>query len=313
MRYRPLGQTGFHVSALSFGASALGGVYGEAPEADSIRAVHAALDAGINYLDVSPYYGLTRAETVLGKALRGVPRDRYVISTKAGRDGHDAFDMSPQHLQQSLEASLVRLGLDSVDILLLHDVEFVPWRQVVEESLPTLRDFQRQGTIRWYGLSGFPLTVFNRIVAEQIPVDLILSYGHYALHDRTLLDLLPALQARQIGVINASPFGMGLLTDQGPPAWHPAPTVIQQICQQAAAYCRTQGHSLAELAIQFAVSQPTLATTLFSACNPTEVEQTVRWAEELPEEGLLQDVLSQLQPIQGQSWPSGLPEYASLQ
>ena len=122
MDYAELGKTGLNVSRLSFGASALGGVFRDIDEADGIRAVHAALDAGINYFDVAPAYGGTLAETVLGKALKGISRDRYFLSTKAGKStapgsfGAAEFDFSSSRIRTGLEASMQRLGVDYLDI-----------------------------------------------------------------------------------------------------------------------------------------------------------------------------------------------------
>src|SRR5699024_1016997 len=121
---------GLKVSALSYGASSLGSVFRDINEAEGIKTVHTAIDNGINLIDVSPYYGLTKAETVLGKALKTVPRDKYILSTKAGRIAENEFDFSQKRIFQSLEDSLKRLGTDDVDILLLHDIEFGSYRQV---------------------------------------------------------------------------------------------------------------------------------------------------------------------------------------
>ena len=308
MQYRTLGRTGLSVSALSFGASSLGSVFRDVREAEGIRAVHAALDLGINYVDVSPYYGLTRAETVLGKALQDVPRDRFFLSTKAGRYGVDAFDMSSARLLRSLDESLTRLHTDYVDILLLHDVEFVPLQQILEESIPTLIELKRQGKIRFYGISGLPLTVFSRVLAHA-DLDVILSYCHYSLNDTTLLGLLPSLRERGVGVINASPLSMGLLTERGTPDWHLASDALKKACQRAAEYCRAQDKDLAQLAIQFAVSNPDIPTTLFSTANPDNVAKNVRWADEPVDPVWLENVLALLKPVQDQTWPSGLPEY----
>src|SRR3954454_6599687 len=106
MLYRPLGRTGLEVSILSYGASPLGSVFRDVDEAEGIRTVHTALDLGINFIDVSPYYGLTRAETLLGKALRGIPRERYYLATKVGRYGEDSFDFSAGRVTRSVDESL---------------------------------------------------------------------------------------------------------------------------------------------------------------------------------------------------------------
>jgi aryl-alcohol dehydrogenase-like predicted oxidoreductase len=108
LQYRALGRTGIRVSVLGFGAAPLGGVYGAIDEDEGIRAVRAALDLGVNIIDVAPHYGMTRAETVLGRALRGVDRDSYVLATRVGRYGEDAFDLSasPEAVMRNVDAAL---------------------------------------------------------------------------------------------------------------------------------------------------------------------------------------------------------------
>lgn len=309
MEYRTLGSTGEKVSVLSFGASSLGAVFHPVDEAEGVRAVHTAFEAGINYFDVSPYYGLTKAETVLGKALRDLPRASLLLSTKAGRYGQDQFDMSAARITRSIDESLQRLHTDYVDILFLHDIEFVPLTQIVEESIPALRALKAQGKIRFYGVSGLPLSAFTRVLAYH-DLDVVLSYCHYALNDHTLAAVLPQLQARGVGVVNASPLGMGLLTERGAPDWHPATADIREACRRAAEYCRRYGRDLAELAIQYAVHEPRLPTTLFSTARAEHVTKNLRWANSPPDAELLADVLKILDPVQGKSWPSGLDEYA---
>src|SRR5437588_5841913 len=131
MIQRPLGRTGLQLSALSYGASPLGNVFRPIDEAEGIRTVHTALDLGINFIDVSPYYGLTKAETVLGKALATVPRDRYHLATKVGRYGENEFDFSAARVTRSIEESLGRLGVETIDLIQCHDVEFGDLNQVV--------------------------------------------------------------------------------------------------------------------------------------------------------------------------------------
>ena len=112
MHYRPLGQTGLNVSILSYGASPLGGVFRDTDDHEGIRTVHTALDLGINFIDVSPYYGATRAETVLGRALRGIARDRYILATKVGQYGDGQFDFSAARMTRSLDESCARFGVE---------------------------------------------------------------------------------------------------------------------------------------------------------------------------------------------------------
>ena len=213
MEYRELGQTGLKVSALSFGASSLGNVFRKVNEAEGIRTVHMCLDSGINLIDVSPYYGLTLAETVLGKALKEIPRDRYYLATKVGRYGEDTFDFSAGRVTASVDESLRRLNVEYVDIIQCHDIEFGDLNQVVNETIPALRRLQETGKVRFVGITGLPLKAFE-IVAEQTAVDTILSYCRYSLNDTALANKLPYFHAKGIGVISASPLSMGLLTDR---------------------------------------------------------------------------------------------------
>jgi aryl-alcohol dehydrogenase-like predicted oxidoreductase len=307
VEYRPLGKTGLVVSTLSYGASSLGSVFRSIDESEGISAVHTALDLGINFIDVSPYYGLTKAETVLGKALKGIPRDKYYLATKLGRYGEDEFDFSTQRITSSVDESLARLGVDYLDLIQCHDIEFVSLDQIVNESIPALRKLQEQGKVRLVGITGLPINTF-RYVLDRTEVDTILSYCHYSLNDTALLDLVPYLKERGVGIINASPLSMGLLSNRGSPDWHPAPEVIKETCAQAAAFCREQGVDIAQLAIQFSVSNPDLPTTLVGTANPNNIEKNARWTEDPIDQALLAEVLKILEPIHNRTWPQGRPE-----
>ena len=307
MEYRVLGKTGLKVSALSFGASSLGSVFRPVDEAESIRAVQTALDLGINLIDVSPYYGLTRAETVLGKALKGIPRDEYYLATKVGRYGDDLFDFSAGRVTASVDESLARLNVDYVDIIQCHDIEFGDLDQVVNETLPALRKLEEGGKVRFVGVTGLPLKIF-RYVLERAELDTILSYCHYSLNDTALDALASDLKAKQVGIINASPLSMGLLSDRGAPKWHPASQEVKAACARAAAFCRERSAELARLALQFSVAHPDLATTLVGTASPENVAKNVRWVEEPMDQELLAQVMQMLAPIHNQTWPSGRPE-----
>ncbi|QGQ95288.1 aldo/keto reductase [Paenibacillus psychroresistens] len=308
MKYRKLGRTGLDVSILSFGASSLGSVFRDIQEDEGIRTVHTAVDMGINLIDVSPYYGLTKAETVLGKALKEIPRDKFILSTKAGRYGNDNFDFSAKKITSSLEESLARLNTDYVDILLLHDIEFGSFKQVIEEGIPALHKLKEQGKIRYFGVSGLPIKVFEKTLSVT-DVDVILSYCHYSLNDTALLDLLPLLEAKQVGLMNASPLSMGLLNGRDIAAWHPASEEIKQVCLKAAAHCAGKGADLAKLAVQYSVQNEKIPTTLVSTASTLNIKKNIEWTDEPIDEGLLQEVLEILKPVHNLTWPSGHPEY----
>jgi len=307
MEYRTLGKTGLRVSALGLGGASLGGVYGPVDEAAAIRAVHTAFDLGVNYVDTSPYYGLTRAEEVLGKALKGIARDRYYLATKVGRYGVDEFDFSAARTRASVEESLRRLGVDYVDVIQAHDIEFGSLDQVVEETLPALREVQRQGKARFIGITGFPLKIF-RTVLDRAEADTILTYCHYTLWDTSSAQLLPYLEAKRMGAINASALGMGLLSNHGPQAWHPAGEEIKTTCARAVAHARARGADAATLAVQFAVAEARFHTTLVGTASAEEIRRNVEAIESPLDASLLEAVQAILAPIRNQSWPVGRPE-----
>jgi L-galactose dehydrogenase len=307
VEYRPLGRTGLTVSNLSFGASSLGGVFREIDHAEACRTVHVALDLGINFIDVAPYYGLTRAETVLGQALQGVDRGRFLLATKVGRYGDAEFDFSAPRVLRGLDESLARLGVDHVDLIQCHDIEFGELDQVIEETIPALQRAKDQGKVRFIGITGLPLAVFRRVL-DQVPVDTILSYCHHCLNDSSLAELVPYLAAKGVGIINASPLSMRLLSDRGAPHWHPAPPELVERANQAAALCRERGSDLAKLAIQFAVAHPGIQTTLVGTANPDNIARNVAWVGEPIDQELLTAVLAILAPVHNVTWPSGKPE-----
>lgn len=307
MKYRALGDTGLEVSILSFGASSLGSVFHPTDDKESVRTVHTALDCGINYIDVSPYYGLLKAERVLGQALKTVPRDRYILSTKAGRYGVDEFDFSYDRIIRSAEESLQRLHSDYIDILFLHDIEFVDLNQIVQEAIPALEELKKQGKIRFTGISGLPLAVFRKVLSQK-SVDALLSYCHYSLNDDSLVELLPDINERGIGLVNASPLSMGLLSGSELPAWHPATPRIRNACREAYEYCCSKGWSLPKLAIQYAVNHEGIPTTLVSTAKPENIRTNIKYAMEAPEPEAIQAVLDILEPVRRLSWLSGRPE-----
>ncbi|WP_407270881.1 aldo/keto reductase [Radiobacillus sp. PE A8.2] len=308
MKYRKLGKTGLSVSNLSFGASSFGSVFRDINEQEAMRTVHTAIDQGINYIDVSPYYGLTKAERVLGGAIKEIPRDSYYLSTKAGRLGVEEFNFSKKHIKRSLEDSLKRLNTDYVDIFLLHDIEFGSYQQVMEEGIAALEELKQEGKTRYIGVSGLPLIIFEKVLSKA-ELDVIMTYCHYSLNDTSLLSYIPLLEKRQVGIINASPISMGLLNTRPVADWHLASKEIQETCKRAARFCEEQGTDLAELAIQFSVQNEKIPTTLVSTASEKNILKNISYTEKPINQELLEEVLNILAPIHNKSWPSGTKEW----
>jgi L-galactose dehydrogenase len=309
MKYRVLGKTGWKVSVLGFGAAPLGGTHGAVDEKEGIRAVRTAIDLGINFIDVAPYYGLTIAESALGRALQGVPREKYYLATKVGRYGADEkdFDFSPERVTRSVDESLRRLRVAHIDLIQCQDIEYAAIPKLVEETLPALQKLKRQGKVRHVGVTGLPLKALRKAL-ESAPMDTVHSYCHFCLTNTTLVQILPLLKDKQAGVINAAPLGMGLLTEKGPPKWHPAPSKMRDLCAKAMAHCLKRKASLPRLALQFSTSHQDIATTLVGTSSPRKVKESVRCIEEPLDQSLLIEVQDLLAPIRNHIWLSGRKE-----
>ena len=242
MKYNHLGKTGLKVPVLSFGASSLGGVFRSVREDEALRAVFTAVENGLNFIDVSPYYGHYKAETVLGKALRELPRDSFVLSTKVGRygkDGVNSWDYSAGRATESVYESMERLNVDYIDLINVHDIEFADLHQVVGETLPALVELREKGVVGHVGITDLQLENLKWVI-EHVPagtVESVLNFCHYSLNDEMLSDYLDFFEENNVGVVNASPFSMGLLSQRGAPAWHPAPQALKDACKRAAEYC----------------------------------------------------------------------------
>ena len=307
METRELGQTGIRVSALAYGASPLGQEFGPVDVPEAMRAVRVALDLGITHIDTSPYYGRGMSEVLLGIALRDVPRDSYTLSTKLGRYDVDKFDFSARRVVESVDVSLHRLGVDHVDLMFCHDIEFVDVTRIIEETLPALRKVQEQGKVRFVGVSGYPLRILERVL-EATEVDAIMSWGHYTLQNQRLADLLPRLEKAGVGVLNAGPLGQRLLSSRPVPDWLPASTAVREACRRAAARCTERGTDIAKLALQFAIQRADIGTTVVSSARPDSVRQWMTWLEEPPDQELLAEVQAILSPVLNEGWISGRPE-----
>lgn len=301
-----------NISHLSFGASSLGSVFRETNEKESFEAVEAAIEGGINFIDVSPYYGHYKAETVLGKALREIPRDKYYLSTKVGRygkDGKNTWDYSAQRVTDSVYESMERLGIDFIDLINVHDIEFqadLPGglQKVVDETLPALVELKKKGVVGHVGITDLQLQNLKWVIdhCEKGVVESILNFCHYTLNDDALEDFLGFFEMNGIGVINASPLSMGLLSQRGVPDWHPAPKPLVKACQRAAEFCREKGYPIEKLAVQYSVSCPRIASTLFSSANPDNVRRNIEWANEEPDWDLVREVKEIIGDQQRVTW-----------
>jgi aryl-alcohol dehydrogenase-like predicted oxidoreductase len=307
LEYRPLGRTGLKLSSLSFGASSLGAEFRSVDIDEAMRAVHVALDLGMNFIDTSPYYGRGMSEVLLGVTLRDVPRGRYYLGTKLGRYDANHFDFSAKRVEESIDVSLHRMRTDHLDIVLCHDIEFVEMSQIVHETLPALRKQQQKGKVRFVGVSGYPMKVF-RYVLEHADLDVILSYNHYTLQNAMLADLVPMLKQRGVGIMNAAPFAARLLTNQQLPVWHKAVEPVRRIARQAAEHAQEKGVDIAQLAVQFSIANADITTCIVGSANPDNVRKWMEWAAKPVDRQLMTEVLNIFKPIHNWHHVEGRPE-----
>ncbi len=306
MEYRALGKTGLNVSILGQGGAAFGQQFGAVSATQAAQCVHAAIDAGVNLVDTAAYYGKGLAEVFLGQALEGGWREKVLICTKACRLDNAVFDFTPAGTRQCFEASLKRLRTDHVDILLAHDIEFATdYDYVFSETYATLQQLKKEGKTRFIGMSCYPLELLKQAI-ERCDLDVVISYAHCNLwNTRLLTELMPVVEARGVGVLNASPLAMGLLTNQGPQPWFPGPPETVAACKQAAELCRDRGADISFLGMQYCYSQKRVPCTLTGAARISELETNLRAMTEPIDQALLADVMKVLDPIRDRTWASG--------
>lgn len=206
MQTRRLGKTQLELPILSFGASSLGAEFRGVTLDEVFASIRVVLELGMNFIDTSPFYGRGMSEVLLGIALREVPRDSYMICTKLGRYDVGHFDFSARRVAESVDVSLHRLGCGHLDIVLCHDIEFVPLQQVIDETLPALRKQQQAGKVRYVGISGYPQKIFREVLKKS-ELDCVLSYNQYTLQNTRFADeSIPLLKEHQVGIMNGGPF-----------------------------------------------------------------------------------------------------------
>lgn len=304
---RPLGKTGIELTKLSFGASSLGQEFRSVDIADALRCVRVAMDCGMNFIDTAAYYGRGMSEVLLGKVLPDVPRDSYYLGTKLGRYAPAHFDFSPRRVAESVDISLERMRLEHLDIVLCHDIEFVDIDYVMEETLPALREQVKLGKVRFIGVSGYPMRMFQKVLAKT-DIDVLLTYNHYTLQNDMAIDLVPLCREKGVGLMNGAPFSARLLTDAPLPPWHKATDEVRRVAALAVDHCRQRGVDLAKLALQYSIANEDFTTCIPGSANPDRVAQWAQWANEPIDDILVAEVKAILEPIHNWFYVEGRPE-----
>ncbi|MBN3520088.1 aldo/keto reductase [Algoriphagus lutimaris] len=307
MKYRKLGNTDMEVSILGFGASPLGNVFDECTEKDGVETVHYAIDHGVNFFDVSPFYGLTLAEKRLGKALQG-KRNVIYLATKCGRYGLQDFDFSKTRILKSIDESLTRLKTDYVDLLQLHDIEFVDKRQILEEAMPAIEEIKASGKARYIGITGLPVRYLAQI-AREVKVDTVLSWAHYNLLEDEINDeLVPLSKEKGFGLMNAAPLMQRILSDAPLPEWHRSPEEVKAMQPILLELCANYGVRLSDVALRYAMDHPDIATTIVGMNRLSLIQQNVAAVDFKIPSQLLEEITQLLAPVKNKMWFEGNPE-----
>ena len=307
MKYRKLGKTNLNLSILGFGASPLGNVFEDCDEKEGNYSVHYAIDHGINFFDVAPFYGITLAETRLGKALEGKRQD-IILATKCGRYGLREFDFSYDRIIASADESLKRLKTDYLDLMQLHDIEFGSKEQVLNEAVPAIQKIKASGKARFIGITGLSVNYLAEI-ARHVDVDTVLSWAHYnLLEDEINAELVPLSKEKGFGLMNAAPLVQRILSDASIPSWHNAPKEVKNIQPVLLNICHKYGVSLSDLAIRFATDHPDITTTIVGMCDTATVKKNIEALDFIIPPGLLEEIELQVSPIKNMMWYEGMPE-----
>lgn len=306
MHLRPLGRTGLSVSPLTLGGAQFGQQYGPVGVEQARQVVHSAIDAGVNLIDTSAFYGKGESERILGEVLTGGWREKVAICTKAGRLDRAEFDFSAAGMRTCLEGSLKRLRTDHVEILLAHDIEFADdFDRVFTETADVLHRLKAEGKARYVGMSCLPLGLLAKAI-DKCHLDVVISYCHFNLQNRQLLtDLMPIAEAHGVGVLNASPLGMGLLTNGGPQPWHPGGEDVKAACRAAAAWCAQRGADISVLGMQFCLAESRIPSTITGAATVDELHANLAALGTPPDPELLAGVEAILAPVRDRMWASG--------
>lgn len=290
-----LGSSGLRLTRLGLGCAAIGGLYGDIPDDQATQVVHKALDLGLNLFDTAPLYGSGKSEERLGRALRNVPRDAYVLASKVGRllvasddeqRGRSIFDNPPPFkpvfdfsydgVMRSLEESLKRLGVDRIDILHIHDPD-AHWQEAIESAYPALERLRSEGVIRAISAGMNQWEMLARFAREG-NFDCFLLAGRYSLLDQSALDeLLPLCVEKNIGIMAGGTYNSGILAKGAKPGatynYGEAPEDIMQKAQAIETVAESHGVDVKAAASQFVFAHPAITCIIPGTRQPARVEE----------------------------------------
>ena len=266
------------MSKLCLGCASFSNCYGNLSYIDCLNLITKALQLEITHFDTSPFYGMS--ESILGNIIKELGLEtssKIQVSSKIGRYGEDQFDFSGTKTKSSIINSLYLLNRNYLDIVFCHDIEFATnLDEIINETLPILAELKKEGKIKKIGISGYPLNVLDYVI-ERYEIDVVLTYCSYNLYYQGLEEYQTKWKQRGIEIIYGGITGMGLLTNLGPPAWHPANQILKNKCKQISTSLKKRGENITEYAFNFTILNNHIDSILIGPVNNTELIDYFNW------------------------------------
>jgi L-galactose dehydrogenase len=295
---------------IGYGCATLANIYAPIDDQKSKEIIEYCFSKGINYFDVAPFYGGGLAEKRLGNGLNNLPREKIFIATKIGRYTEDNsisgaggyFDFSPSRIEQSIKDSLNNLNTNYLDLLQCHDIENVKKEDILD-CLPLLDHFKSLGIINGIGINSYPIyPLYDIINSTSINIDTVGTYAHHTIINDSLLDYIPFFKKKNIKIINSSPLAMGLLSDKGPPDWHPASVLMKNVVSKINLFLNNKGHNLSQISMAYSLSNPDILCTLTGGNSIKEINENIDATKiEIPND-LIEQINKIAEPIKNKLW-----------
>lgn len=299
-----------NISNIAFGCATLANIYNPISEIDSCDLVYHAFNRGINYFDVAPFYGGGLAEKRLGICIKNLNRNDIFLATKIGRytsqnsnsGAGGYFDFTPSMIEKSIKQSMSNMETNYIDLIQCHDIENVKMIDILN-CLPLLEHFKSTQKIGGIGINSYPLQpLLNVLDNSKIKVDSIGTYAHHTLINDSILEIIPEMKKKNVEIINSSPLGMGLLTEKGPPIWHPASILMCETVNNIKLYCKNNSENISNIAMRYSLSNNELLTNITGANSINEIEMNINSLNNNIPDTYLKDISIIAYPIKNKLW-----------
>jgi aryl-alcohol dehydrogenase-like predicted oxidoreductase len=298
------------ISNIGYGCATLANIYKPLTINKCKEIIEYNFNEGINYFDVAPFYGGELAEKNLGISIKDISRSELFIATKIGRYTDDNsnsgaggyFDFSPSKIEQSIKNSMNNMNIKYIDLLQCHDIENVS-TQTVLDALPIIEHFKTIGIINGIGINSYPIQpLINIIENTTIKINSVGTYAHNTLINNSVVDYIDYFTKKNISIINSSPLAMGLLTQKGPPDWHPASDLMLNTVNDLNTYCISKQLNISNLSMIYSLSNKDILTTISGGNSITEIKQNLNCLNKTIDDLILKDINKIIYPIKNKLW-----------